>query len=647
MRELSSHDPLNGNFDGGSYGRGALPRVLSIVAHPLTYLRREAGGYVLLDQDGPGCLTRLWMTAADGGFFERSLTLGDATGFGRLQLFFDGRGSPSVDRPAAQFFAGLDRRFPKPLVNDWRSSGGGNYSYVPFCFARHLKIRVTSVPNDDRGYYQLTLLSAPAGTPTVTFGDQRVRATRLLDQSAVPPRVAAAVTSFRRMRAGQTAAMARLRGSGEIRYLRLRVTPFDESTLQALALRITVNGAHRPQIDVPLGSLFGDGLQTRLIASRGFGMNPAASAGYLALPIPFRNGASIAVQATAPATLRLDAWRAGPIRNAGTLYGERHIERSRLGRDYEVLNDTGSGRLASLVDEILDGGSNAGSVVPLGTPDQQYMEGDDRVYVDGSRSPAIYGTGTEDLFNGGWYFSTGAFALAMSGAGPLGLDANGHGARSMYRVFADDGVSWGSQIRFGVQHGGGDDRVGELVAVTTFSYRSARTVSPTDAIRFGDRSSLAAHQFAGRVSHRRVRSYFEGEFNGNGYRAADPLGTVYQPALPVASSESLTQTGISYASSISFVVRIAPRNVGVGLRVLLDQSSVVPVEVAVDGRPVAWWTANATANPAKRWLETDFGLPPELTVGRRQIRITLTPQRGLIANIFELRALSQHAPVGQ
>jgi len=36
-----------------------------------------------------------------------------------------------------------------------------------------------------------------------------------------------------------------------------------------------------------------------------------------------------------------------------------------------------------------------------------YLEGDERVFVDGQQSPVIYGTGTEDFYESGWYFRGG------------------------------------------------------------------------------------------------------------------------------------------------------------------------------------------------------------------------------------------------
>ena len=43
------------------------------------------------------------------------------------------------------------------------------------------------------------------------------------------------------------------------------------------------------------------------------------------------------------------------------------------------------------------------------------MEGDERVHFDGSRSPAIYGTGTEDFFSGAYYYNRGRFTLPDHG----------------------------------------------------------------------------------------------------------------------------------------------------------------------------------------------------------------------------------------
>ena len=33
------------------------------------------------------------------------------------------------------------------------------------------------------------------------------------------------------------------------------------------------------------------------------------------------------------------------------------------------------------------------------------LEGDERIYIDGAKTPIVHGTGLEDYFNGAWYYS--------------------------------------------------------------------------------------------------------------------------------------------------------------------------------------------------------------------------------------------------
>lgn len=149
---------------------------------------------------------------------------------------------------------------------------------------------------------------------------------------------------------------------------------------------------------------------------------------------------------------------------------------------------------------------------------------------------------------------------------------------------------------------------------------------------------MRAHRISGGHTPRRLTAYFEGEHSGNGYLLTQPLGAVYAAPPPAPSRESYTARGIAFARSISFQLRIDPGNTGIVLRRVLDQSERSVLRVRVDGRPAGEWDANQYANPVKRWLESAFDLPPALTSGRRRIRVTLTPQRGLTDTVFSLRA---------
>jgi hypothetical protein len=286
--------------------------------------------------------------------------------------------------------------------------------------------------------------------------------------------------------------------------------------------------------------------------------------------------------------------------------------------------------------DVADGGPAPASGM------QFFMEGDERVYVDDARSPALYGTGTEDAFNGGFYYNKGAFSLATHGAGPFITRPDGHGAQSQYRVFAGDGVVWDSALAFGMEHGGGDERLQETVAATTFSYRGAPALRRTDAVVFGDAASASTHVLAGAVAPRSLDAYFEGDRDGNIPVSTVVVGGFYYPAPPPeVSPEGVHADGVAFSSPISVTLRVDPHNRGVVLRRLADQAPpLVPLAISVDGAGAGTWTsATSIANPSKRWLEDDFSLPPALTAGRSLLRVTLAPVGGEGA-LYGLQALS-------
>jgi hypothetical protein len=621
--QRSSHDGEGGNRDWGVWSTSA--------GRPLTFVRREKGGVVLLDERRPGCLARMWFT-------DNPVAVADISTIGRIQLFFDGERRPRVDVPAAEFFAGAVREFPRPLVGNANSSSGGHYSYIPFCFARSLKLRIAAIPDDQFLWYQLTELVLPHGSAVRRYEPGRLRtgeAARALKAVGGPP-AGDPVATERLLGAGDTLPLVRRSGAGSIRFLRFTVTPFTPETLARLELRVRAGSAASPQIDVPLGALLGDGLSVRSIRSLAFGMDPAAGSGYFALPVPYRRGVSVEVRARTTARVRAEAWLGPRPRRARTLYGRRTVERSRLGLDFTALAANGSGRLAAWVlDLIGPPGSDRG-------PLQYFLEGDERVYVDGSRSPTVYGTGTEDAFNSGFYYSRGALSLPTHGAGSFISRGDGRGARSQYRVFGGDGYLWEHGIRFGMEHGGGDEHADEITASTAFWYGGPRRLRRTDVLRPSQRRSRRRHRLRGRFARTRLSAYFEGEHDGNTFETASDAfgGTAYPAPPPERSPEGVTRAGLAFRRPVTFELRLAPSNCGVVLRRLLDAGSPTSVAVSVDGRRVGPWYV-AEGNPAKRWLSDDFALPSSETAGKRRIRVRLTPVRRRVATMFRLEALSR------
>jgi len=634
VTQLSSHDLTGGNIDGGSYDETAGETVL-----PPTFVGMEDGTYVLADEPGPGCLVRIWMTG------DTNDTQGDPGSFGNLQLFFDGSSTPAVNEPVDEFFAGKDPRFPAPLVNDYLTSSGGNYSYIPFCFAHRLVIRVTGALTTDQNYFQLTFLHAPVGTPVQTYdGDGEAAAqaaAATLGDVGQAPASAPASSISTSVSPSAVAALPTLAGPGTVRYLQISVKPFDIATLDSLSLRVSVDGSREPQVDLPLADVFGDGLEVRPIRSLDFGMDPSTDTGYLALPIPYSSQAQISVaSSSATAAVAVSAWTGAPVRTVDRLYGEQFTTQTRIGQDFPVLEATGSGHLASYVMDITD----AGTPLSGESGGQWFMEGDERVYVDGLRSPSIYGTGTEDEFDGGYSFNQGAFTLPFNGAGPLGQTAiTDGGTQSAYRVYGDDGVIWSDGLDFGQQAGGDNERLPETATATTFSYRGPQLLFPSDSIVFGNAASEQTHHLTGSFTRVTLDAYFEGARDGTIPVSTLAFGGTYYPSPPPqASNESYEAAGIAFQTPISVTLRIPRNNQGVVLRRLQNQTTPVPVDVTVDGHGAGVWPGAAfQGNWSKRWLESDYALPPDLTVRRSTIVVSLTPTDPTeTATAYTLQALS-------
>lgn len=139
----SSTDPLGANADA----------------------RRVAPGetYTVLDTDGPGTISHIWFTIADGETDHLKLIV--------LRMYWDGETNPSVEAPIGDFFGlGLAEYY------NWQSellsvgSERGLNSFFPMPFAHHARITVTNegkLPINSLYYnvdYRTYSHSLPSGT---------------------------------------------------------------------------------------------------------------------------------------------------------------------------------------------------------------------------------------------------------------------------------------------------------------------------------------------------------------------------------------------------------------------------------------------------------------------------------------------------
>ena len=108
-------------------------------------------------------------------------------------------------------------------------------------------------------------------------------------------------------------------------------------------------------------------------------------------------------------------------------------------------------------------------------PNRSYLEGDDIGYTGGSASPQLHGTGTEDFYEGGWYWNRGTFTDPLNGEpsheeGVFGCAAV---CDSAYRLMVAESIPFKGSIDFGIEHGT-QNMVPATYSSTAFWYRRPR-----------------------------------------------------------------------------------------------------------------------------------------------------------------------------
>lgn len=399
--------------------------------------------------------------------------------------------------------------------------------------------------------------------------------------------------------------------------------------LRDLRLRITADG--KQTVDAPLGEFFGVGLSRAEVRSLLVGVDPETTGWFSSWwPMPYKKSLQVELVnesdvdvtvGNAEATYARQGRVGGQLSGASPAIGYFQAQSRRgdtvEGKDWRVADQTGFGKVVG-VNQTVRGQMEFGNT-------REYLEGDERIHVDGSFSPAWHGTGTEDFYEGGWYFrEVMPFTTPFIGATAIQFGVNGckHKCDSMMRTLVADAIPFSSGMAFGIEHGGSNQARAEYGTTALWYGHADRARSRlTDVIDVGDEVSEKAHKYAGGGDVKTLKATFEGDHDA--IPVADDLRTTNKP--------------------VSFTVEVARNNELVQLRRLSDQREAYQhATVQVDGKDAGTWL-QPLGNEHHRWLEDDFMVPPELTRGKRRITVTLTPvgTQAWSAARYEVRSTAQ------
>lgn len=410
------------------------------------------------------------------------------------------------------------------------------------------------------------------------------------------------------------------------------VLPTDR-LLEGLRLQIVFDGA--ATVDAPLGEFFGSGLGEYDVRSLFFAVDPEAHRFTSWWPMPFARDAEVRLVNTSDVDLATSSIELHVAKNAS--FSEA-LASGRLGyfhatsrrgepapeRDWIFLDQDGYGKLVG-VSHTMHGSRHTGNI-------RAYLEGDLRVYVDGSRTPQLYGTGTEDFYEGGWYFNRNAFHLPFNGnpahedflggvwgvrSGDAPADTDGtlgcqYSCDAAFRLLIGDAIPFDRAVRAGVEHGPHNEFPGTYGS-TAIWYGHAGTprLLRTDALDIGDPESRGRHGYEGGGHEAKTSiSTFEGDFDH--VVVIDEVQAVDEP--------------------VRFTMAVAPEdrraNGPVFLRRVADQRAAYQsARVLVDSMEVGIWM-QPLSNTSHQWLEDGFWLPNGAVEGKDSVAIRLEPLEG-------------------
>jgi len=236
-----------------------------------------------------------------------------------------------------------------------------------------------------------------------------------------------------------TAQIAVLEGAGRIDRLVVRASSDDVRALRRGILKAYWDGQETPSVWAPLADFFGNGFGDARFTSLYVGMTDEGY--YCSLPMPFADGARLEIEngSSKPLTIQAEVtWRttAQPGADVGRLCTQWRHEIATEGRLYTILDVKGRGKYIGL------------NLSVQGVADISYLEGNEQFFVDGEEAPSIIGTGTEDFFNGGWYYKTGVFDLPLHG-----LVIKDKTRTTQYRYQLPDAVGFAESLVAKIEHG--------------------------------------------------------------------------------------------------------------------------------------------------------------------------------------------------
>ncbi len=361
-------------------------------------------GVVLSRFEGSGRLARIWMTAASFRDRPPDREL--------LRLYIDG--AAPIELPLA---AALDGSAGAPFAPPFGAGSTRRLAwYYPVVFGERLVVALDHLAGDDLYFHQtdVVLDEQPRPRRARAAPKERQAALRLLADAV--PLAGSVHARHLSLAPGETAVAHDLR-LGPATIVKLRVVLDDSMVARLDESRIVARWDDAaPAIDVPLADLFAASQALPEVSSHALAVDRRGATVDLSLqlPMPFRRRARWEISAPPQQALELDVILEVQSGVPSGAHGRLHVQRNETRgptseRHHPLAKAEGRGRLVGSCVAMQGHG-----LVERGRPGHplHFLEGDETALVDGET--ALSGTGTEDYFNGAFYFDDGPGATPFA-----------------------------------------------------------------------------------------------------------------------------------------------------------------------------------------------------------------------------------------
>lgn len=286
---------------------------------------------------------------------------------------------------------------------------------------------------------------------------------------------------MRRVAPGETYTVLDVDGPGTIAHIWFTIADNEPYNLKRIVLRMYWDGETDPSVEAPIGDFFGLGLgeyhtwQSEMLS---VGNDKSLNCFF---PMPFAHHARITVtnegkepilalyynvdyrtysHPLAPNTLYFHAeynqaqpnhgWTDNWKSNGDPLVnGKTNIDGK---GNYVWMEAKGHGQYVGVTMSVLQ------------NQDMWWGEGDDMFFIDGSETPQIVGTGSEDYFLGAWDFGGHPFSYQLYGAPVVGTEQAGSRS-SVYRFHLAQPIPFQKSFKATIEHGNANHRSDNFYSV--------------------------------------------------------------------------------------------------------------------------------------------------------------------------------------